>query len=112
MIDRESNAHAGSIHLRIGITEDLVLHCGQIGYGVDPPFRGRRFAARSVRLVLPIAKTTGMDTVWITCDPGNLASRRTLELAGGEFVETREIPHWSRMVGEGRQSICRFRFDL
>ena len=100
----------GGIQLRLGLTDELLYHAGQIGYGVDEQFRGQRLAARSVVLLLPVARAAGMEELWITCDPENIASRRSLEIAGGELVEIRDIAEWSPMRVDGRTRSCRFRF--
>ncbi|HVT14465.1 MAG TPA: GNAT family N-acetyltransferase [Fimbriimonadaceae bacterium] len=112
MIERASGAKAGGLRLRFAETEELVLYGGQIGYGVDEPFRGRRFAARSVRLLLPVARLAGMEELWVTCDPENIASRRSIERAGAKFVEIVDIAKTSPMYAKGRRRCCRYRFDL
>ncbi len=102
----------GHIDLRIGDPPHLVLYGGQIGYGVDPPFRGHRYAARAVRLLLPLARAHGMTTIWITCNPENVASRRTCELAGARLVEIVDLPPGSDMYRAGDRRKCRYRIDL
>ncbi|HEY2466596.1 MAG TPA: GNAT family N-acetyltransferase [Terracidiphilus sp.] len=90
-----SVAHAkelGTINLRIGSTAHLERYAGHIGYGVHPSSRGHHYAARSVTLLLPLARRHGLDPVWITCDPDNAASRRSLEIAGAELVEIVDVP--------------------
>jgi tagatose 1,6-diphosphate aldolase len=69
----------------------VVNYTGHIGYRVDEPFRGRRYAERSCRLLLPFIKTHRPE-IWITCGPDNPASRRTIERLGGIFVETLDVP--------------------
>jgi len=102
----------GSISLRIGRTRPLIGWCGHIGYGVDEPARGRRYAARSCRLLFPLAYAHGLRTLWITCDPQNLASRRTCEIAGGEYLNTVRVPKGTEMYEAGRRWVRRYRFDL
>ena len=80
------------INLWVGSTSHIERYAGHIGYGVHEEFRGRRYAARSVMLLLPLARRLGLDPLWITCDPENLASRRSLELAGAEFIEIVDVP--------------------
>src|SRR5437879_6000228 len=91
MVQHRTLEELGSISLRIGSTPHVKLYAGHIGYGVLPPHRGHRYAARAVRLLLPLARELNLklnlDPLWITCDPENVASQRTLELAGAEFVE-------------------------
>lgn len=103
---------AGEINLRLGDTESLRLYGGHIGYGVRPRYRGRRFAARAVKLLLPLARAHGMRELWITCNPDNLASRRTCELAGAEFVEIVDLPSYLDMYREGERQKCRYRLAL
>jgi predicted acetyltransferase len=102
----------GRIELRAGDTESLRQYAGHIGYGVEPIYRGNHFAARSVVLLLPLARAHGIDPLWITCGPDNIASRRTCELAGGCFVQVVDIPADHGMYAGGHRRVCRYRFDL
>jgi predicted acetyltransferase len=102
----------GSVELRVGNTDDLVLYAGHIGYAVDLFRRGHHYAARSVRLLLPLAARHGLETIWITCNPDNLASRRTCELAGATLVEIVDLPPGSDMRRHGETQKCRYRLDL
>jgi len=100
----------GTINLRIGSNPHLERYAGHIGYGVHPAYRGHHYAARSVGLLLPLARQHELDPVWITCDPENIASRRSLEIAGAEFVEIVEVPKdcGIRRYG-GKIRKCRYR---
>jgi tagatose 1,6-diphosphate aldolase len=102
----------GSISLRIGHTPHIVLYAGHIGYGVEPAYRGHRYAARACRLLLPLARRHGLTTLWITCNPDNTASRRTCEILGAEFVEIVDVPENTDMYRRGDQQKCRYRLDL
>ena len=111
MVNGHSREVMGSIDLRIGHTDKLVLYRGQIGYNVKPKFRGHHYAARSVRLLLPLAARHQLNPVWITCDPDNLASRRTCELAGAEFVEIIEVSSDEEMYQCGIRQKCRYKLE-
>lgn len=79
----------GSIGLRWqpGTTE-LPPHClGHVGYTVVPWKQRRGYATRALALLLPEARAEGLPFVEITCDPGNLASRRVIEANGGVLFE-------------------------
>jgi predicted acetyltransferase len=102
----------GHINLRIGTTDHILEYAGHIGYGVNPEHRGHRYAARACRLLLPLARSHGLETLWITCNPDNLASRRTCELAGGELVEIVDLPEDNEMYRRGERQKCRYRIDL
>jgi predicted acetyltransferase len=45
---------------------------------------------------LPIAHRLGIDPVLVTCDASNLASRKVIEGAGGEFEDQRgeKLRYW------------------
>lgn len=103
---------AGSISLRVANTPEIVLYLGHIGYGVDEPFRGRRYAARACRLLLPLARYHHLDPLWITCNPDNWASRRSCELAGGVMVEIVDVPPENSLYQRGETRKCRYRLDL
>ncbi len=103
---------AGRIDLRIGNPAHLVRYGGHIGYRVSPEHRGHHYAARACRLLLPLALQHGLQTVWITCNPDNWASRRTCELAGAELVEIVDLPEDNDMYQRGERRKCRYRLDL
>ncbi|MGE0171861.1 MAG: GNAT family N-acetyltransferase [Oligoflexales bacterium] len=104
----------GRIDLRIGNPERMIMFGGHIGYGVEPQFRGKGYAARACRLLFPLAKKYGINPIWITCAPDNKASSRTCENAGGKYVETVDLPldHEMRTDNPGRTQSMRYRFDL
>lgn len=110
MFSESSAQELGQINLRIGATKHLEQYAGHIGYGVNRAHRGHHYAARSVALLLPLARRYGIDPVWITCDPENAASRRSLEIAGAEFVEIVDVPPTCgiRKFG-GKLHKCRYR---
>lgn len=112
MIAAETTRPVGRISLRLGADDFLVNFAGQIGYGVEEPFRGRRYAARSCALLFPLARAHGFEELWITCNPDNVASRRTCEIAGGELIEIVELPVDCDMYRRGERLKCRYRVDL
>jgi len=103
---------AGGLTLRIGQTTDIERHLGHIGYNVYAPCRGHRFAARATRLVLPLARQHKLKTVWITCNPDNLASRLTIERVGATYVDTIALPFDHSLRERGETQKMRFRIDL
>ena len=101
----------GRIELRLGATDFMVRFGGQVGYEVDPPFRGHHFAARALSLLIPLAREHHLSPLWITCDPTNVASRRSCELAGATFIEVVTLPEDCDMYRRGDRERCRFRLD-
>ena len=111
---RVQGKDVGMVNLRIGCGLESEVREGHISYTVYPPFRGRHYAERACRLLLPLAKAHGMEELWITCHPENLASRRTCERLGADLVEilVRPKPQTSDMAVEGDEERCRYRIDL
>lgn len=105
-------ARLGRIELRLANTEDILLYVGHIGYSVESPHRGHHYAARSCRLLMDLGRSHGFHELWITCDPDNVASRRTCELAGAEFISIVAVPEEHPFFKAGSQAKCRFRLDL
>lgn len=103
---------AGTITLRIGHTPDIEQYFGHIGYGVYAPARGRHYAERACRLLLPLARMHGLDPLWITTDPENAPSRRTCERLGGEMIEVVNVPPDHILAQRGQMRKCRYKLDL
>ena len=101
----------GKCDLRIGHNEKTYIG-GNIGYGIDEPYRGHHFAAKACRLLFRQAKKHGLDYLIITCDPKNTASSRTCEIAGGKFIKIEAIPQDNEMYAEGKREVKIFRFDI
>lgn len=102
----------GYMNLRIGNTLYLRMYSGHIGYGVEQEYRGNRYAARSCLLVLPIFKMHGINPVFATCNPENVASRRTLEIANAEYIEEVAVPEDHPAYKRGELRKVRYRFNL
>ena len=109
MVNAASRAVMGRINLRTASTRHIELYGGHIGYDVEPEHRGNRYAARSVCLLVPLARKFALDPLWITCDPENIASRRTLEIAGAGFVEIVDVPADCAIHKSGHPRKCRYR---
>ena len=105
-------ADIGSVELRVGNTTHLVMYAGHLGYGVNADQRGHGYAARACRLLLPLARSHGLKTLWITCSPDNAASQRTCERLGAEYVETVDLPEDTDMYQSGRRRVCRYRLEI
>ncbi len=104
--------HVGNVELRVGDTHDLVTYIGHLGYSVLPGHRGNRYAARSCALLLPLAREHGMSRLWITCNPDNVASRRTCEILGAELVETVDLPSYTAAYRKGERQKLRYKIEL
>jgi predicted acetyltransferase len=109
MVHADSGEELGRINLRAGSSAHMELYAGFVGYAVEAAHRGHRYASRALRLLTPLASQFGIDPLWITCDPENVASRRTCELAGGELVEIVDVPAACIIYQSGHPKKCRYR---
>ena len=100
----------GGISFRLGHGEYIEKYAGHVGYGIEHEHRGKHYAARACKLVFPVAASHEFRVVWITCNPENVASRRTCELAGGQLVDIVDLPPETDMYREGERQKCRYRF--
>ncbi len=109
LVHSTSGEEMGLINLRSQTNITIERYAGHIGYSVHEPFRGHRYAARSVTLILPLARKLGIDPLWITCDPENIASRRSCEIAGAEFIEVVDLPPDYAGYAFGQRQKSRYR---
>lgn len=110
--DRPPLRIAGGVSLRVGHTASVERYYGHVGYTVYPPARGQRYAERSCRLILPLARRHGMRALWITCNPDNAASRRTCERLGARYVDTVPVPQDESLYQRGDTEKCRYWLKL
>jgi predicted acetyltransferase len=111
MIHRDSKEELGRINLRVASSPHIELYAGHIGYGVHPGSRGHRYATRATRLLIPLARELQLNLLWIITDPDNIASRRSCELAGAEFVEIVDVPATCIIHRDGHPKKCRYRLQ-
>jgi predicted acetyltransferase len=109
MIHAGTKTEMGRINLRTESTPHIELYAGHIGYAVHETFRGHRYASRSVKLLLPLARKLEIAPLWITCDPENIASRRSCEIAGAEFIEVVDLTPDYPGYHFGQRQKCRYR---
>ncbi len=112
MVHAENSGELGTIRLRVGDSRHVLMFAGHLGYGVNEAHRGHRYAERALRLLLPLAGRFGLDPLWVTCDPENAASRRTLERLGASLVEVVDVPPDCVIFQSGHPRKCRYRMDL
>ena len=101
----------GSIRLRIGSAVKL-RYAGHIDYEVKEDYRGHRYAARSCRLLFPLAYAHGLKAVWLTVDPKNIPSQKTCAIIRAHYVETIRLPKDNEISKSGARYRRRYRFGL
>ena len=85
MVDNEE---VGRLVLRSG-DEYSRYFDGHIGYTIDEDYRGHHYAYQACLLLKEYVKDK---TLIITCDPDNIASKKTIEKLGCEYIETKPVP--------------------
>ena len=80
----------GFLALRHDLNAFLLEEGGHIGYSVRPSRRREGHATRALGLAVRRAAGLGLDRVLVTCDEDNDASRRTIELNGGRYEDSRK----------------------
>ena len=101
----------GHVSLRIGYPDSL-LYGGQIGYGVDAPYRGQGYAGAACRLLFPVMRAHGMRTALITNETGNAPSRRVCEKLGARFLCKIDVPKDNEMYPKGARWVNVFALDV
>ena len=108
---RVDGMRAGAISLRVGYSRNL-FYSGQIGYAVDAPFRGKGYAGRACRLMIPLMRAHGMTKVLITNNPDNIASRRVCEKLGAKLLRIVKIPRSHELYKAGDRYKNIFEWDI
>lgn len=111
MVLSSGDEKIGGLRLRIG-SDDALFYPGHLGYDVELPFRGHHYAERACRLASQLARQHGLDHLVITCDPENVASRRTCARLGAHLLGVVEIPPEHEMYEAGKRRVLRYRWDI
>lgn len=82
------NQEVGRITLREGSDDERYFE-GHIGYSIYDDYQGHSYAYQACLL---LKEKIDKDHVIITCDPENIASLKTIEKLGCEYLETKSIP--------------------
>lgn len=103
-----TNDVIGHINLRTGNMEKVVKYIGHIGYGIKEGYRGNKYSAKACKLIKEVAKENGLDSIIITCNPDNYASRSICEYIGANLIEIIDIPKTSDAYSMSETKKCRY----
>jgi tagatose 1,6-diphosphate aldolase len=106
-----SSESIGNIDIRIGNNENL-YYGGHIGYRIDEPYRGNNYASKACSIIKLVAAAHGMDRLIITCNPDNIASRRTCEKTGLKLLKIVNLTPHNEMYKEGEREKCIYEWNL
>jgi predicted acetyltransferase len=99
----------GHINFRVGDTEHVRVSAGHIGFEICREHRGHGYAFEACCAVAPFVRSI-YEAVTITCDPDNLASRRTIERLGARFVDEVAVPEHDPHYQRGSRTKRRYRW--
>lgn len=106
-----SEESIGAIDIRIGYNENLYFG-GHIGYSIEEAYRGNSYAAKVCSIIKAVAIAHEMDKVIVTCNPDNIASRKTCEKAGLNFKEIVDLPPHNSLYQDGERQVCIYEWSL
>jgi predicted acetyltransferase len=82
----KDNLLVGEIFIRHKLTPTMEDMGGNISYAVRPRWRGQGYATTMLMLALEEARSLGLKSVLMTCNPKNIASCRVLQKNGGMLI--------------------------
>ena len=100
----------GLIDIRIGRNANS-FYGGNIGYRVFEEYRGHGYAAKACRMLADVAKAHDMETLIITCNPDNIASRKTCEKLGATLYTIADLPPDNEMYKMGARQKCIYEWN-
>lgn len=89
LIDDEDN-YVGIFNLRHCLNDFLENGPGHVGYAISKNYRRRGYATKGLELILKKAKLKGIDSVYLSCNKDNIASRKTIEKCKGVYRKETE----------------------
>lgn len=63
------------------------ISIGNVGYHIEPEYRGHNYAAKATKLLNGILKDIGVESVFVAVDKKNIPSIKTIEKMGGEIID-------------------------
>lgn len=107
-----SNYKVGKCDLRLKMN-DRMYYYGHVGYSILKNERGHHYAYHACKVLFRIARDEyHFSELYLTCNPDNEASYKTLKALKGELVEVAEIPHDHDLYSGGDRYKCVFRYKI
>jgi predicted acetyltransferase len=81
----------GTSRLRPELNASLLEEGGNIGYDVRPSSRRLGYGTEILRLMLDVARQSGLSKLLLTCDDDNIGSAKIIEKNGGRLEDRRYL---------------------
>ncbi len=111
IIRKADGVTVGKISIRIGNNFHSYYN-GHIGYEIFKEYRGNCYDYKASLMVLYVSRFHGMEFIYLTCDESNVASYKTIERLGAEFVEICNAPRNYFGWREGMEKQRIYKLDL
>lgn len=108
VLKNDTRERVGRISFRVANNDLINLYAGHIGYTIDRQHRGNGFAEKGCRLLASLAREHNFEELYITCDPDNPASRRTIEKLGGTLLGIESVPRNTDLYRRGDRKKLRY----
>lgn len=108
---KDINEHIGNFGIRLEKNEEN-YYLGNIEYEVFDEFRGHHYAEKVTKLLTNIAVDKEVDDLYITADPKNLASIKTIEHLGAKFLEVAHVPNYMKLYRRGYKEIAVYNLNV
>lgn len=83
----DGDEFVGHTSVRHVLNAALERNGGHIGYAIRPSHHRRGYGTRILELVLPRARSLGIQRALLTCNKDNVASRKIIEKHGGILID-------------------------
>lgn len=107
----ETREYTGYVSLRLGESPAL-YYLGHIGYRIEEKYRGHGYAFAACKLIKPFIQKLCLESVVITTDTDNIASRKTCEHLECELECISPVPLAYRKLCSGSRAKCRYIWKL
>ena len=106
-----SDKSIGNVDIRIGHNENI-YYGGNIGYNIDEQYRGNSYAAKACKIIKRVAIAHDMNKILITCNPNNIASKKTCVKAGLILKSVEDLPPHNSLYQLGDRQVCIYEWNL
>lgn len=84
-----------------------IVFWGHIGYNVKEIFRGNSYAYHACIVIAPFVRFV-YSNVFLTCNPDNLASKKTIEKLNCKYLGEININENEQAYKNGERTKCRY----
>src|SRR5574344_275744 len=107
----KDNTYIGNCGIRLSNDKDN-YYLGNIEYEIFPQYRGKNYGEQASKLLMNIALYFNINDIYITANPDNLASIKTITNLGGKFIEVVKTPKKSRLYKKGDIFLARYKLNI